>query len=94
MFFQAAEAQEALEEESLAKVESEVRQELKQTLQGDDVSFSLCPQLFYLSVFYLQLFVFTCLQLETAVAEEMNTYKEEWEVVLDDLETESAHLLV
>lgn len=46
MFFQAAEAQEALEEESLAKVESEVRQELKQTLQGDDVGSSLCPQLF------------------------------------------------
>ena len=34
-FFQAAEAQEALEEESLSKVESEVRQELKQNLQGD-----------------------------------------------------------
>ncbi|CAJ1976268.1 unnamed protein product [Sphenostylis stenocarpa] len=63
----AAEAQEALEEESLSKVESEVRQELKQNLQGDD--------------------------LETAVAEEMSTFKEEWEVVLDDLETECAHLL-
>ncbi|RDX92098.1 Protein CHROMATIN REMODELING 20 [Mucuna pruriens] len=63
----AAEAQEALEEESLSKVESEVRQELKQTLQGDD--------------------------LETAVADEMTTLKEEWEAVLDDLETESAHLL-
>ncbi|XP_020224991.1 protein CHROMATIN REMODELING 20 isoform X2 [Cajanus cajan] len=63
----AAEAQEALEEESLSKVESEVRQELKQNLQGDD--------------------------LETAVADEMTTFKEEWEAVLDDLETESAHLL-
>ncbi|KAL2950131.1 hypothetical protein AAZX31_20G213300 [Glycine max] len=63
----AAEAQEALEEESLSKVESEVRQELKQNLQGDD--------------------------LETAVADEMATFKEEWEAVLDDLETESAHLL-
>ncbi|XP_014513463.1 protein CHROMATIN REMODELING 20 isoform X1 [Vigna radiata var. radiata] len=63
----AAEAQEALEEESLSKVESEVRQELKQSLQGDD--------------------------LETAVDNEMATFKEEWEAVLDDLETESAHLL-
>ena len=35
--FQAAEAQETLEKESLAKVESEVREELAQTLQGDDV---------------------------------------------------------
>ncbi|CAL0316620.1 unnamed protein product [Lupinus luteus] len=63
----AAEAQEALEEESLTKIESEVRQELKQTLQGDD--------------------------LETAVSDEMITLKEEWEDVLDNLETESAHLL-
>ncbi|TKY52100.1 CHROMATIN REMODELING 20 [Spatholobus suberectus] len=63
----AAEAQEALEVESLSKVESEVRQELKQTLQEDD--------------------------LEIAVADEMTTLKEEWEAVLDDLETESAHLL-
>ena len=46
MVFQAAEAQEALEEESLAKVESEVRQELQQTLKGDDVSLSLWPWLF------------------------------------------------
>lgn len=37
--FQAAEAQEALEEESLNKVENEVRRELEQTLQGNDVSF-------------------------------------------------------
>lgn len=36
--FQAAEAQETLEKESLAKVETEVREELAQTLQGDDVS--------------------------------------------------------
>jgi transcriptional regulator ATRX len=63
----AAEAQETLEEESLAKVESEVRQELQQTLQGND--------------------------LENAVADEMTTFKEEWEAVLDDLETESSHLL-
>lgn len=33
-------------------------------------------------------------QLEKAVADEMDTYKEEWEAALDDLETESAHLLV
>jgi len=32
--------------------------------------------------------------LETAVADEMAAFKEEWEAVLDDLETESAHLLV
>ncbi|XP_028790243.1 protein CHROMATIN REMODELING 20 isoform X2 [Neltuma alba] len=63
----AAEAQEALEEESLNKVEIEVRRELEQTLQGDD--------------------------LESAVADEMTTLKEEWEAVLDDLETESAYLL-
>ncbi|KAJ1409364.1 SNF2-related, N-terminal domain [Sesbania bispinosa] len=63
----AAEAQEALEEESLAKVESEVRQELMQTLEGDE--------------------------LETGVSNEMTAFKEEWEAVLDDLETESANLL-
>ncbi|GMI79137.1 hypothetical protein like AT1G08600 [Hibiscus trionum] len=63
----AAEAQETLEKESLAKVESEVRKELAQTLQGDD--------------------------LETAVADEMTTFIEQWEVVLDELETESAQLL-
>lgn len=95
MFFQAAEAQETLEEESLAKVESEVRQELKQTLKGDDVGFSLCPLLYHLSVFllmtHLSLLVF---KLETAVADEMATFKDEWEAVLDDLETESSHLLV
>jgi len=32
--------------------------------------------------------------LETVVADEMTTFKEEQEAVLDDLETESAHLLV
>jgi hypothetical protein len=32
--------------------------------------------------------------LETAVADEMSTFTEEWEAVLDELETESAHLLV
>ncbi|KAF3452373.1 hypothetical protein FNV43_RR02806 [Rhamnella rubrinervis] len=63
----AAEAQEALEKESLAKVESEVREELAANLQGDE--------------------------LETAVADEMATLVEEWEAVLDKLETESAHLL-
>ncbi|KAK2999110.1 hypothetical protein RJ639_024349 [Escallonia herrerae] len=63
----AAEAQEALEDESLAKVEVEVREELAQSLSGDD--------------------------LEKAVAAEMAALKEEWEAVLDDHETESAHLL-
>lgn len=63
----AAEAQETLEKESLAKVESEVREELAQTLQGDD--------------------------LETAVADEMATFIEQWEGVLDELESESAQLL-
>eukprot|EP00257_Ricinus_communis_P017978 XP_015576553.1 protein CHROMATIN REMODELING 20 isoform X1 [Ricinus communis] len=63
----AAEAQEALEKESLSKVESEVREELGQSLHGDD--------------------------LEAAVEDEMTAFKEEWETVLDELETESAHLL-
>ncbi|WCJ21115.1 DNA repair and recombination protein RAD54-like [Euphorbia peplus] len=63
----AAEAQEALEKESLSKVEYDVRHELALTLHGDD--------------------------LEAAVQDEMITFKEEWETVLDDLETESAHLL-
>ncbi|XP_065852445.1 protein CHROMATIN REMODELING 20 isoform X2 [Euphorbia lathyris] len=63
----AAEAQEALEKESLSKVEHDVREELAQTLHGDD--------------------------LEDAVEDEMITFKEEWETVLDELETESAHLL-
>ncbi|MCD7462185.1 hypothetical protein HAX54_047948 [Datura stramonium] len=63
----AAEAQEALEEESVSKVEANVREELAQTLTGDE--------------------------LENAVADEMTTFKEEWEAVLDKLETESAHLL-
>nr|XP_011466019.1 PREDICTED: protein CHROMATIN REMODELING 20 [Fragaria vesca subsp. vesca]XP_011466020.1 PREDICTED: protein CHROMATIN REMODELING 20 [Fragaria vesca subsp. vesca] len=63
----AAEAQEALEKESLAKVETEVREELAQTLQGND--------------------------LETAVADEMATLIEDWKTELDELETESAHLL-
>jgi transcriptional regulator ATRX len=35
----AAEAQEALEKESLSKVESEVREELAQALRGDEVNF-------------------------------------------------------
>lgn len=63
----AAEAQEALEKESLARVEGEVREELAQTLLGDN--------------------------LETAIASEMDAFKEEWEAVLDELETESSHLL-
>ncbi|KAK4799952.1 hypothetical protein SAY86_025317 [Trapa natans] len=63
----AAEAQESLEKESLVKLESEVREELAQSLKGDE--------------------------LEKAIADEMDTYKEEWEVALDELETESAHLL-
>ncbi|KAJ8760391.1 hypothetical protein K2173_015058 [Erythroxylum novogranatense] len=63
----ATEAQEALEKESLAKVEGEVREELAQTLCGYD--------------------------LEGAVADEMANFREEWENVLDELETESAHLL-
>ncbi|XP_060186744.1 protein CHROMATIN REMODELING 20 isoform X2 [Lycium barbarum] len=62
----AAEAQEALEEESLSKVEADVREELAQSLTGDE--------------------------LENAVADEMATFKENWEGALDDLETESAHL--
>ncbi|KAK4487524.1 hypothetical protein RD792_005829 [Penstemon davidsonii] len=63
----AAEAQETLEEESLVKVEADVRKELSQSL--------------------------SCDALDKAVAEEMATFKEEWEVELDELETESAHLL-
>lgn len=63
----AAEAQETLEKESLAKVEKDVREELAQTLHGDD--------------------------LDRAVADEMATFVEEWEAVLDEVETESAHLL-
>nr|GMC50152.1 protein CHROMATIN REMODELING 20 isoform X1 [Ipomoea batatas] len=63
----AAEAQEALEEESLAKVEGDVRAELAQTLSADD--------------------------LESAVAEEMRNFKQEWESQLDELEAESAQLM-
>ncbi|XP_030511569.1 protein CHROMATIN REMODELING 20 isoform X2 [Rhodamnia argentea] len=63
----AAEAQEALEKESLARLEDEVRAELAQTYDGDD--------------------------LEKAVADELDTYREEWEAQLDELETESIHLL-
>lgn len=63
----AAEAQEALEDESLAKVEVEVRDELAQSLEGEE--------------------------LENAVADEMLALREKWEDELDDLETESAHLL-
>lgn len=63
----AAEAQEALELESLVKLKNEVREELAQALHGDD--------------------------LEAAVEDEMTVYKEQWEAALDELETESAHLL-
>ncbi|KAL8246017.1 hypothetical protein R6Q59_007233 [Mikania micrantha] len=63
----AAEAQEALEDESLAKVEAEVREELAQSLEGET--------------------------LDRAVADEMLALREKWEDELDDLETESAHLL-
>ncbi|GFP90113.1 protein chromatin remodeling 20 [Phtheirospermum japonicum] len=63
----AFDAQEALEDESLSKVEADVRQEVSQSLSGDE--------------------------LEKAVAEEMVAFKEEWEDELDELETESAHLL-
>nr|GEV58512.1 protein chromatin remodeling 20 isoform X1 [Tanacetum cinerariifolium] len=63
----AAEAQEALEDESLGKVEIEVREELAQSLEGE--------------------------ALENAVAEEMIALREKWEDELDELETESSHLL-
>ncbi|KAK4403828.1 protein CHROMATIN REMODELING 20 [Sesamum angolense] len=63
----AAEAQEALEEESLMRVETDVRKELALSLSDNE--------------------------LEKAVVEEMFTFKEEWEVELDELETDSAYLL-
>ncbi|KAH0433769.1 hypothetical protein IEQ34_026952 [Dendrobium chrysotoxum] len=63
----AAEAQESLEEESLARVEKDVREEFSQNLHGD--------------------------ALDLAVSTEMQTFKEEWVAVLDDLETKSALLL-
>lgn len=63
----AAEAQEALEDESLAKVEIDVREELAQSLEGE--------------------------ALDNAVADEMLALREKWEDELDELETESAHLL-
>ncbi|KAL0452217.1 UNVERIFIED_CONTAM: protein CHROMATIN REMODELING 20 [Sesamum latifolium] len=63
----AADAQEALEEESLMKVEADVRKELALSLSDNE--------------------------LEKAIEEEMFTFKEEWEVELDELETESAYLL-
>ncbi|XP_057784554.1 LOW QUALITY PROTEIN: protein CHROMATIN REMODELING 20-like [Salvia miltiorrhiza] len=62
-----AEAQEALEEEPLMEVEADAREELAQSLSGDE--------------------------LEKAVLEEMSIYKEEWELMLDELEKESAYLL-
>ncbi|KAL0340799.1 UNVERIFIED_CONTAM: protein CHROMATIN REMODELING 20 [Sesamum radiatum] len=63
----AAEAQEALEEESLMRVEADVRKELALSLSDNE--------------------------LDKAVVEEMFTFKEEWEVELDELETDSAYLL-
>ncbi|GAY43290.1 hypothetical protein CUMW_073330 [Citrus unshiu] len=89
----AAEAQEALELESLVKLKNEVREELAQALHGDDVSLlSLFPSLgsFHLGI---SLTYFPCPQLEAAVEDEMTVYKEQWEAALDELETESAHLL-
>ncbi|KAL0382612.1 UNVERIFIED_CONTAM: protein CHROMATIN REMODELING 20 [Sesamum calycinum] len=58
---------EALEEESLMRVEADVRKELALSLSDNE--------------------------LEKAVVEEMFTFKEEWEVELDELETDSAYLL-
>ncbi|KAL8104242.1 protein CHROMATIN REMODELING 20 isoform X2 [Apium graveolens] len=63
----AAEAQESLEDESLAKVEAQVRDELALSFQGE--------------------------QLDKAVNDEMEALKQEWETLLDHLETDSAHLL-
>uniref|UniRef100_A0A1D1Z2M2 ATP-dependent helicase ATRX n=2 Tax=Anthurium amnicola TaxID=1678845 RepID=A0A1D1Z2M2_9ARAE len=63
----AAEAQESLEKESLTQVENDVRAELAETFQGEE--------------------------LETAVSTEMKIYIEQWETVLDELETESSLLL-
>ncbi|TVU30471.1 hypothetical protein EJB05_22097, partial [Eragrostis curvula] len=63
----AAEAQESLEKESLEKIEAEVRLELSERLQGDE--------------------------LESAVASEMEQFKNQWENELDDLETRNSILL-
>lgn len=71
-----------------------MREELAQALHGDDVSLlSLFPSLgsFHLGI---SLTYFPCPQLEAAVEDEMTVYKEQWEAALDELETESAHLLV
>ena len=43
---------------------------------------------------YAPLICFHSYIVETVVANEMATFIEEWEVVLDELETESSHLLV
>ncbi|KAL0757915.1 hypothetical protein Bca101_095583 [Brassica carinata] len=64
----AAEAQKAIEEESLAKVEGEVREKLARTLRG--------------------------VELDKSVSAEMMTFKDVWEETLDNLEVESANLLV
>ncbi|KAF6144435.1 hypothetical protein GIB67_024662 [Kingdonia uniflora] len=63
----AAEAQESLEAESLARVENDVREELAADLCDKD--------------------------LDEAVTTEMESYIENWEATLDELETESAHLV-
>lgn len=55
---------------------------------------SIIYHFMFLIVLTSNLCVFTCLQLESAIADEMTTLKGEWEAVLDDLETESACLLV
>jgi hypothetical protein len=77
-----------------------VREELAQSLQGDDVSFLCCFLTFFgvliistLPIIYAFL-SYPCLELEAAVEDEMTTFREEWENVLDELETESYHLLV
>ncbi|XP_062205430.1 protein CHROMATIN REMODELING 20 [Phragmites australis] len=63
----AAEAQESLEKESLDKIETEVRLELSERLQGDE--------------------------LESAVSTEMEQFRKQWEIELDDLEIHSSILL-
>ena len=59
IILKAAEAQEALEEESLAKVEAEVREELRQALAGDEVKLFACEIYLVLlnKIFLLLLFL-------------------------------------
>lgn len=82
------------------EVEVDVREEL--ALSGDEVRnsniFSIiqctCEFCCYtiLSVHFVTILM--DVQLEKAVVEEMSSYKEEWEVKLDELEKEIAYLLV